>query len=496
MPVSAPVGPASAASQASANLAAARTVDVAPIALATVAGRECPSLAARRAFLAHLHRAVRARLDDLVAAVSREIGKPEFETVTGDIMPLLASIRWHRRHLPKLLGERRLGGKAWWQLGQRHRVQRVPVGDVAIIATWNYPIQLLGIQVVQAIAAGNRVTVKPSERTPLTQAILLELVATACRDAGLPGDTLRTTPATRDAGARLLAERRFDHIVFTGSTAVGRAIADIAARTLTPTTLELSGHDSAFVLDDADAALAARAIWHAATMNAGQTCMAPRRALVLPKAYGAFVAELARLAAAARPLPLVDEAAAQRCAALADDAIARGARSLLATAEPPRGRHLRPLALVDCPTDAPLFDGDHFGPLLAVTPVADFETALALHASVGHALATSVFTRSVGAIRRDAARFGSSFVTINDCVLPTAHPAASIAGGGSSGWGASRGAAGLLALTREVTVSTTGRLRTPLEPPSDSVKTWMRRLASFPFSSLPPSQRPSASNHR
>jgi acyl-CoA reductase-like NAD-dependent aldehyde dehydrogenase len=479
--------PVSAPPSASAGLAPTAPSAPSPR-VACAAPHECepdrtvPSLAARRSFLSHLHRAVRARLDDLVASVSREIGKPEFETVTADILPLLASLRWHRRHLARLLGERRLGGKAWWQLGQRHRVQRVPVGDVAVIATWNYPIQLLGIQVAQAIAAGNRVTVKPSERSPLTHAILLELVATACRDAGLPGETLRTTPATREAGARLLLDRRFDHVVFTGSTAVGRTIAELAARTLTPTTLELSGHDSAFVLDDADATLAARAIWHAATMNAGQTCMAPRRALVLPKAYGPFVAELARLAAAARPLPLVDEAAAQRCAALAEDAIARGARSLLATVEPPRGRHLRPLALVDCPTDAPVFEGDHFGPLLAVTPVADLETAFALHASVGQALATSVFTASVAEMRRRAFRFGSSFVTINDCVLPTAHPAAAIAGHGPSGWGASRGEAGLLALTREVTVTTTGRVRTPLDPPTDAVRTWMRRLASFPFS--------------
>ena len=182
-------------------------------------------------------------------------------------------------------------GGAWWSIGQRHQVERVPLGRIGIIATWNYPVQLLGVQLVQALAAGNRVVVKPSERTPRTQALLLDLA----RRAGLPEGTLDVLPATRDAGAAMLQHAEMDHLVFAGSTAVGRRIAEAAARRLLPSTLELSGRDTAFVLADADPALAARTIWSAVTMNAGQTCMAPRRVLVDSRVYERFLAALARL---------------------------------------------------------------------------------------------------------------------------------------------------------------------------------------------------------
>lgn len=435
-----------------------------------------PSLAARRRFLACFGRRIRRATDELCATVGAEIGKAPAETLVADVLPLLASLDWHRRRLPQLLSPQSLGGRAWWQFGQRHRVLRAPVGRVAIIATWNYPIQLLGIQLSQAVAAGNRVCVKPSERCPSTHALLLSIAAEAAREAGLSDATLEVRDPTREAGARLLRDERFDHVVFTGSTSVGRAIAEIAATTLTPTTLELSGHDSSIVLADADPALAARTIWYAVTMNAGQTCMAPRRALVDRTIYRKFLAALAPFAAAARPLRLVDAAAAERCHELAQRAAAAGARSLAGTIEPADGALMRPMAIVDCPPEAALVEGDHFGPVIAVVPVDGLDGALKLHREVGQALATSVFTADAQAIAARAADFGSSFVTINDAVLPTVHPAAALAGRGASGWGASRGVAGLLALTREVTVSTTGRVRLPAELPDANVVAWIRRL--------------------
>ncbi len=434
-------------------------------------------LAARIGFLGALDRLLRLHQDELLDLAEVEIGKSRFETLTGDLMPLLASLRWHRAHAPRLLRPTRLGGRPWWQWGQRHEVRRVPAGRVAIIATWNYPYQLLGIQLVQAIVAGNRVCVKPSERAPRCQGRFLALCAEALEACGVPSGQLEVRPAERAEGERLLEEERFDLVLFTGSTRVGRSIAERAARTLTPTILELSGHDSAIVRADADLDLAARCLWRAVTMNAGQTCMAPRRILVEAPAYPAFLAHLARLAAAATPLRLVDRAAAERCHALALDAVARGARSLSGVAEPPRGAVLRPLVLADCPPDAPLFEGNHFGPLVAVAAVADLDEAIRLHRGVGQALATSIFSRSPSLDEASLAALGSSFVTWNDCILPTAHPAASLAGRGASGWGASRGAEGLLALTRSMTVSTTGRWRVPIETPTRGAQAWLARLA-------------------
>jgi hypothetical protein len=142
---------------------------------------------------------------------------------------------------------------------------------------------------------------------------------------------------------------------------------------------------------------------------------------------------------------------------------------------------MRPLCVAGCERDAALVLGDHFGPVLAVLPVDGIEDAVAVHRAAGQHLATSIYTGRPDQLLADAsfiAALGSNVVTINDTVMPTAHPATSIEGRGASGWGASRGEAGLRALSREVSCSTTSaRVRTPLDEPSASVKDWLRKLA-------------------
>ena len=436
-----------------------------------------------RGWLATFERLVAESGDALARAMEAELGRSAWDAWTADVLPLLASIRWHRRHADRLLAPRRVRGRAWWQLGQRHRRLRVPLGRVGIIATWNYPVQLLGIQMVQAVAAGNRVVVKPSELAPRTQQFLLELAAEAARTAGLGEEWVRWTAATRADGERFLDEHAMDHLIFTGSTDVGRRVAAAAAARLLPTTLELSGRDGAIVLGDADATLAAASIWHAVTLNAGQTCMAPRRVLVVREAYPAFLAALGPLAAAAQPVTMVSAEAAQAAFALAAAAAADGARSVSGVLEAPEGRRVRPLAMVDCPRECSLVEGAHFGPVVAVLPVDDLEEALRLHAGCEQHLATALFTgrpQEWRAAPERLAQLRSSVVTINDAVLPTGHPAISIEGAAASGWGASRGEAGLLRLTRQVEVSVTApRIRVPLGYPGEQVFSWMRRIAAW-----------------
>lgn len=430
------------------------------------AGEPAWGVRERAAWLAAFRRSVAAHEPELRALIAAEIGKPTWEALTSDIMPLLAACKWLERRLARLLRPRRLRGGAFWQVGERHWVRRDPLGAVAIIATWNYPVQLLGIQLIQALGAGNRVVVKPSEHAARTQLRLMQLAV----EAGLPEGTLRWVAATREAGRELLAGQRFDHVVFTGSTGVGRAVAAWAAETLTPTTLELSGRDSAIVLDDADPHLAAASIWSAVTANAGQTCMAPRRVLVEDQVYRPFLAALAPLAAAARPARLISERAATEAYEAALSAVAVGreeggrGRSLSGVIEPPRGRELRPLAIVDCPADCALVHGEHFGPVVAVVPVGSLRDALEIHRACGQHLAVSLFTR--GRAREAIDRLGASNVVINDAVRPVAHPAVALGGRGESGWGVTRGEEGLLAMTRAVYVSSTSaRLRTPTTPP-------------------------------
>ncbi len=437
----------------------------------------------RRAWIDRFAQLVSSREDRFAECVGEELDRAPWEVFTEEIEPLLAACRWCRRRGLALLRPRPLSGRAWWLMGQRHRRCRVPRGRVAIIATWNYPVQLLGIQLLQAVTAGNRVVVKPSEHAPRSQELLLRCATEAAEQVGLGADWIVAVEPTREAGRRLLQEERFDFVIFTGSTEVGHEVAKACARSLTPSALELSGRDSAIVLDDADPRLAARALWHGLTMNGGQTCMAPRRVLVTRGASKAFLAALVPLAAAARPRRLVNAAAAELAHRLAVDAIARGGRSASGIVESPGGadgRTLRALAVIDCPPDAPLVEGRHFGPVMAVVTVADEAEALAIHRRCDQRLATSIYSARPGRWmepdRLEA--LGSAFVTLNDTIIPTGHPGASIAGHGESGWSATRGEAGLLALTREVTVSVTRTwARLPLDPPGPAGQRWLRAIS-------------------
>src|SRR5205085_1951791 len=187
-----------------------------------------------------------------------------------------------------------------WLFGCSDIVHRRPWGVVGVIGTWNYPLYLNAGQVAQALVAGNGVLWKPSEYTPRTADVTHRLFL----DAGFPAALFAKLPATREAGP-LLAEADIDYLVFTGSDAVGRRLAARLGERLVPSTLELSGCDAMFVLDDADVELAAKAAWFGVTLNRGQTCVAVRRILVHRAKYPAFADALRPLAAAAEPLPLL-----------------------------------------------------------------------------------------------------------------------------------------------------------------------------------------------
>lgn len=440
----------------------------------------------RIAWVVAFRRLLAGRQSELVDLIGRDVDKPPFEALMGDVLPLLSACKWAEKRAAGLLAPRRLRQGGVFSLANRALLTRAPLGHVAIIATWNYPAQLLGIEMLQALVAGNRVTVKPSENAPGSQLWLLELAKEAGAATNMPAGQLTWTPPTREAGATLLRDQRFDHVVFTGSTGVGMAIAETLAPSLTSSTLELSGRDSAFVLDDADPELAASAIWQGVEMNAGQTCMAPRRALVDDKVYTEFIRRLASRAGAARPRPLINEAAARQCFELALQCRQQGGRSLAGVIEPPsadrngRLRCLRPMAFADCPRDAALVEGRHFGPLLTVIPVRNLEDALSLHDRVDQVLTTSVFTRSPGRVDAFRHRLRSTLVTVNDCLLPTIHPSVGLAGHGMSGWGITKGEEGLLAMTRPIyTTQTAPLLRFSMEAVTPAIERGMSRFIRF-----------------
>ena len=272
--------------------------------------------------VAELRRLLVAERQQLCEAVGRDLAKPADEALAADVLPLADACRFLQQEAARLLRPRRVPTRLRpvWLMGQRDTVYRRPRGIVGIIGTWNYPLLLNGVQMVQALTAGNGVVWKPSEVAPASADVLIDLLGRA----GYPSGLVQMLPATREAGKEL-AEADVDHIVFTGSSTVGRAWRSRLARRLVTSTLELSGIDALFVLEDADPQFAARAAWFGATINRGQTCLAVRRAFVQRSVYPTFLEALQPLAAAAQPMPLALPAQCDQADRLIDDAIAQGA---------------------------------------------------------------------------------------------------------------------------------------------------------------------------
>ncbi len=386
--------------------------------------------------------------DTLCAAVARDLGKTAEETIAAEVLPTADACRFLEREAPGLLRPRKVPRRCrpLWLWGQSDVVYRRPRGIVGIIGTWNYPLYLNGVQIVQALTAGNAVLWKPSEVAPAIAAALHRLFMRA----GFPADLLPMMPATREAGSHL-AEADVDHVVFTGGAEVGRILAARLGQRLISSTMELSGSDAQFVLDDADVNLAARAAWFGATVNHGQTCIAVRRSFVARPVYTAFCDALKPLAETAKPLTLALPSQAVQARRLVAEAVAGGARLLADTGTDPNA--MMPAVVIDARPEMAVCREASFAPLLAVVPFDTLDEALAMNAVCPYRLGASVFTRFPRKAEPIAARVGTGMVTVNDAIMPTAHPATPFGGTGDSGWGTTQGAEGLLEMTVPQTVS-------------------------------------------
>ncbi len=380
------------------------------------------------------------------------------ESFVQEVLPLLAACKWLEKRAASVLRDRAVGDAPFW-LKSSVREVRVPLGKVGIIASWPSPLAQLGIHLAHALAAGNRVVVKPSEKATRTQTRLLELAI----EAGLPPGTLEWTGSSRDAGATMLATRSFDHVIFTGSTEVGSRVATTLAKSLTPATLELHARDTAFVLADANPKHAAKTLWAALQTSNGQACTAPRRVLVVGEVYHKLLEELAKLACNAQPRALIDEKASEHCKQLVARATGKGARDLGLHGTLPNAlainvptdtvdRFFRPTVLGMCDPTMEVVQGKHVGPLLAIVRCVNIEEALRIHSQCEHHRSASIFTRDQRVGELLGKRLALSTILINDCAACMAHPAISVSGSGPSGMGIARGEEGLLAMTHTVHV--------------------------------------------
>ncbi|HEY9371255.1 gamma-aminobutyraldehyde dehydrogenase [Streptomyces sp.] len=303
-------------------------------------------------------------------------------------------------------------------------VRREPIGVVGSIAPWNYPLQMAAWKILPAIAAGNTIVLKPAELTPLTSLMF----AQAASEAGIPDGVINiVTGAGRDAGEHLVGHPDVAMTSFTGSTPVGKRVAEIATATVKRLHLELGGKAPFVVFDDADVEAAAHGAVAASLINSGQDCTAATRAYVQRPLYRAFVERVAELMESVRlgdPFdpatdlgPLISHAQRDRVAGFVDRA--RSYATVVTGGEAPggdleKGAYYRPTLITDAAQDSEVVQSEIFGPVLVVLPFDGDDEGIRLANDTPYGLAASAWSRDVYRANRATREIKAGCVWVND----------------------------------------------------------------------------------
>jgi aldehyde dehydrogenase (NAD+) len=445
--------------------------------------------AERVARLRRLRDAVERRRDEVFDAVQADFGKSAAEMEITEVWTTLLEIGHAMRHLGRWMRPRRVGTPLLL-LGTRSEIRVQPRGQALVLSPWNYPFFLTVVPVAAAVAAGNVVVARPSEKVPETGKLLRSLLGEV-----FPEEEVAVVLGGVDVSGALL-DLPFDHVFFTGSTAVGRKVAAAAARHLASVTLELGGKSPAIVDESADVEKAARRIAWGKLVNAGQTCIAPDHVFVHASREADLLRALeARIAALYGPTEgerrrspdlarMVDQAAALRLSRSLEETLAAGARIAIGGSVDPEGRRVSPTVVADVPPGAALMREEIFGPVLPVLVYDDLEALLAGIRAGPKPLALYVFSERRATVERILAGTVSGGAGVNMPLLHVANPDLPFGGVGESGMGSYHGLAGFRAFSHERAVLTQGPLA-PIEhlfPPyrgrlSRRLRALVRRIA-------------------
>jgi coniferyl-aldehyde dehydrogenase len=400
-----------------------------------------PDLAGRRRQLDRLLAAVLAEREAIAAAISSDYGhRAPAETLFGEILVVVNAIRHARRNLAHWMKpERRRVGLNFQPASARVLYQ--PLGVIGILSPWNYPFQLAIAPLVDALAAGNRVMLKPSELTPATCALMRRLLG------GLFDETdVAVVEGGPDIAAAFSA-LPFDHLLFTGSTAIGRQVMRAAAEHLTPVTLELGGKSPVLLARDFPLDRAARSIAQGKCFNAGQTCIAPDYVLAPRDQVDALADAMLTAARAFYPSlagnpdysAIISERHYGRLVRLIDTARDSGARVLQAADPVPAERKLPLTLILDARPEMDVLNEEIFGPVLPIIAYDDLDQAIAQITATARPLALYCYTNDRVVAAHVLSRTISGGVTINGTMMHCAQPDLPFGGVGSSGQGAYHG---------------------------------------------------------
>jgi coniferyl-aldehyde dehydrogenase len=405
--------------------------------------------------------------DRLAAALSDDFGhRSTAMTMVTDIMTSVGPLRHAAKHLAAWMKPEKRGVQfPLGLLGARARVEYQPKGVIGIISPWNFPVNLTFAPLAGVLAAGNRAMIKPSEHTPATSALLKELIGAAFDEA-----EVAVVTGGPEAG-RAFSELPFDHLVFTGSTAIGRHVMAAAAKHLVPLTLELGGKSPVIVSRSADMARTTERIALGKMMNAGQICLAPDYLLVPREDEAKLVDGLQAAVAAMYPTLLANDDYTsvlgarhrERLEAHVADAAAKGAK--VTVVNPAREDFARqntnkmPLHILQNVTDdMTVMQEEIFGPLLPVVPYDAPDDAIAYVNARDRPLGLYWFGNDKAEERRVLDRTISGGVTVNDVLFHVSMEDLPFGGIGPSGMGSYHGIDGFRAFSHAKAVYSQPRL--------------------------------------
>ncbi len=392
---------------------------------------------------------------DVAQLITKEVGKPVVEALLTEVVVVLDAAQFCIDNAYSLLREETVPHRNPAMKTKSGQLVREPYGVVGIISPWNYPFSIPATETLAALITGNAVVLKPSELTSLCALRLVELF----HQAGVPTKVLQVVLGDGSTGAALV-NADISKLVFTGSVATGKRIAEAAASRLLPVVLELGGKDPMIVLDDADLEVASSgAVW-GAFMNAGQTCLSVERCYVHRSSYEEFLELVTRKTKMMRVGggeddradigPLINERQLRIVEAQVDEALARGARLLAG------GTRLRqvgpnfysPTILCDVSHEMLIMREETFGPVLPVMAFDNDDEAIRLANDSEYGLAASVWTKDRARGERVARRIEAGTVMVNDVISCFGISEAPHGGVKASGIGRTHGRHGLEEMTR------------------------------------------------